>query len=85
MTDPKVERATNIGMRNSTGRYRRSAKLCKTNDQADERFGSQEEMSGMVRIQDNGGKDQKKERMFAVISLGGAAKAMAASTKSCLW
>lgn len=41
-TDPNVERATNIGMRNSTGRYSRSAKVCKTNDQADERVDSNE-------------------------------------------
>lgn len=37
-TEPKVESATNIGTRNSTGRYTRSAKLCKTNDQPHERW-----------------------------------------------
>lgn len=52
-TDPNVERATNIGMRNSTGRYRRSAKLCKTNDQGDERFDS---VRGKGRFQGTGGK-----------------------------
>ncbi|MPC27262.1 hypothetical protein E2C01_020429 [Portunus trituberculatus] len=49
-------------MRNSTGRYRRSAKLCKTNDQADERVDSQGEMSGVGRSGSSGGKDQEKKR-----------------------